>query len=93
MFRYELAQKGRYRQFERLGAECFGFAGPAIDAELLDLCADFWTELGVRESLTLELNTLRSPESRGLTFEDALLAYLRPLADRLDEDSRRRLET
>ena len=91
MFRYERPQKGRYRQFEQLGVECFGFAGPAIDAELLGLCADFWTELGVREALTLELNTLGSPESRA-AYRDALLAYLRPLADRLDEDSRRRLE-
>ena len=40
MFRYERPQKGRYRQFEQLGVECFGFAGPAIDAEPLGLCAD-----------------------------------------------------
>jgi histidyl-tRNA synthetase len=71
--------------------ECFGFAGPAIDAELLGLCADFWSELGVQDALTLELNTLGSPESRA-AYRDALLAYLRPLADQLDEDSQRRLE-
>src|SRR5210317_865293 len=91
MFRYERPQKGRYRQFEQLGVECFGFAGPAIDAELLVLCADFWSELGVQDALTLELNTLGSPESRA-AYRDALLAYLRPLADQLDEDSQRRLE-
>jgi len=91
MFRYERPQKGRYRQFEQLGVECFGFPGPAIDAELLGLCSDFWAALGVSDALTLELNTLGSPEARA-HYRDALLAYLRPLASQLDEDSQRRLE-
>ena len=90
MFRYERPQKGRYRQFEQLGVEWLRWPrhrcrAPGPVRRLLGL------ELGVQEALTLELNTLGSPESRA-AYRDALLAYLRPLADRLDEDSRRRLE-
>ena len=39
MFRYERPQKGRYRQFEQIGAEAFGMAGPDVDAELIQLSA------------------------------------------------------
>ena len=35
MFRYERPQKGRYRQFEQIGVECFGMPGPDIDVELM----------------------------------------------------------
>ena len=35
MFRYERPQKGRYRQFEQIGVECFGMQGPDIDVELV----------------------------------------------------------
>src|SRR5579875_2721108 len=34
-FRYERAQSGRYRQFFQVGAEAFGSADPALDAELI----------------------------------------------------------
>jgi histidyl-tRNA synthetase len=37
MFRYERPQKGRYRQFEQVGAEMFGVAGFEADAELIQL--------------------------------------------------------
>ena len=30
-FRYERPQKGRYRQFEQIGVECFGMLGPDIE--------------------------------------------------------------
>ena len=42
MFRHERPQKGRYRQFEQIGVECFGMAGPEIDAELLFLAFRIW---------------------------------------------------
>ena len=35
MFRHERPQKGRYRQFNQVGVEAFGFDGPDIDAELI----------------------------------------------------------
>ena len=58
MFRHERPQKGRYRQFEQIGAECFGMAGPDIDAELLFMTARIWQALGLQDDISLELNTL-----------------------------------
>lgn len=92
MFRHERPQKGRYRQFEQIGAECFGMAGPDVDAELLFMTARFWQALGLQADVKLELNTLGNSESR-LAFKAALVDYLTTLKDELDEDSRRRLST
>ena len=92
MFRYEKPQKGRYRQFSQIGAEAYGFAGPDLDAELIQLGYDCWQQLGISDRVQLQLNTLWSGAARGV-FRAALLDYLRPLVNDLDEDSQRRLET
>lgn len=92
MFRYERPQKGRYRQFHQVGVETFGFAGPDIDAELIQLGCALWQALGIDGELVLELNSIGSSSARA-AYRDALLAYLEPRKDALDEDSRRRLRT
>ena len=91
MFRHERPQKGRYRQFHQIGVECFGMAGPDVDAELIMMTARLWRELGI-SGLQLQLNTLGSRESRS-AYRDTLVAYLSDHYERLDEDSRRRLQT
>ncbi len=91
MFRYERPQKGRYRQFEQIGAEAFGLPGPDVDAELIQMNAELFATLGVAAHVRLELNTLGSAPSRR-SYRDALVDYLTPLRDRLDPDSQRRLE-
>ena len=91
MFRYERPQKGRYRQFEQIGAEVFGVPGPDVDAELIQMCASVFRTLGVLRELRLELNTLGSGNSRR-AYRDALVAYLTPQREALDSDSQRRLE-
>jgi histidyl-tRNA synthetase len=91
MFRYERPQKGRYRQFEQIGAEVFGVQGPDVDAELMQLSAVLFRALGVLRELRLELNTLGSSSSRR-TYRDALVAFLTPRRAELDADSQRRLE-
>ena len=92
MFRYERPQRGRYRQFYQLGVEVFGLAGPDIDAELLYLCAQFWRRLGIDSLVALELNSLGSSASRA-AYRSALVDYLTPLREELDEESQRRLTT
>jgi histidyl-tRNA synthetase len=92
MFRYERPQKGRYRQFEQIGVECFGMQGPDIDAELLFMLSRIWEALGVRDDVRLELNTLGDKGAR-INYRQALVEYFTPVADQLDEDSRRRLAT
>ncbi len=91
MFRYERPQKGRYRQFEQIGAEAFGMAGPDVDAELIQLSASLFRALGVAHELELQLNTLGSAASRE-SFRKSLVAYLTPHRAELDPDSQRRLE-
>lgn len=92
MFRHERPQKGRLRQFHQVGVETFGMNGPDIDAELIMLSARLWQQLGIHSGLTLELNTLGSSDSRQ-AYRKALVDYLRPLKDQLDEDSQRRLNS
>ena len=92
MFRYERPQKGRYRQFEQIGCECFGMAGPDIDAEILLMLHRIWAALGVTDDVNLELNTLGDTAARK-RYSDALVDYFSPKSDQLDEDGRRLLKT
>ncbi|MGQ0333077.1 histidine--tRNA ligase [Halomonas elongata] len=92
MFRHERPQKGRYRQFHQVGVETFGLEGPDIDAEVILLSARLWKQLGLFEHVTLELNSLGSPEARA-AYRDKLVSYFEAHLDVLDEDSRRRLST
>jgi histidyl-tRNA synthetase len=90
MFRHERPQKGRYRQFHQFGAEVYGLDGPDIDAEVIMMTARLWSQLGIREHVTLELNSLGSNEARA-EYRDALVAYLMDHQDALDDDSKRRM--
>ncbi|MBM4270237.1 MAG: histidine--tRNA ligase [Deltaproteobacteria bacterium] len=47
IFRHERPQKGRYRQFEQIGAELFGRDDPLADAEVLTCVRDVLDELGL----------------------------------------------
>lgn len=90
MFRRERPQKGRYRQFHQYGAELLGSPYPESDVEVILLAYDIFRGLGL-EAFQLNINTLGNAASR-MQYRDALLAYLRPLAEQLSEDSRSRLE-
>jgi len=89
MFRYERPQKGRYRQFHQIDVEALGFEGPDVDAELILISARLWRRLGLG-GLTLNLNSLGTPESRAV-YRERLVEYFRKCEAALDEDSRRRL--
>ncbi len=43
-------QQGRYRQFHQIDCEAFGYPGPDIDAEIIQISARLWRKLGIRES-------------------------------------------
>jgi histidyl-tRNA synthetase len=92
MFRHERPQKGRYRQFYQFGVEAFGIAGAAIEAELVAMMDLLWKNLGVRDKLTLEINTLGTPAVRA-AHKEALVEYFTLHENALDEDSKRRLHT
>ncbi|GAF58313.1 LOW QUALITY PROTEIN: histidyl-tRNA synthetase [Psychrobacter sp. JCM 18902] len=92
MFRYERPQKGRYRQFHQIGVESFGSALPDADAELIAMTHLMWQELGLKDEMRLQLNSLGELDER-YAYREALVAYLTDKKDQLDEDSKRRLTT
>jgi len=62
-FRYERAQKGRYRQHWQLGVEALGVSDPAIDVEVIALLAGFYGDLGLSD-VRLLLNSMGDAETR-----------------------------
>jgi histidyl-tRNA synthetase len=91
MFRYNRPQKGRYRQFFQFDVEAIGAESPALDAEVIELCATWLRELGLRD-LILELNSIGDSKCRP-AYLDLLRAYYRPLKDQLHGECQARLET
>ncbi len=90
MFRREKPQSFRSRQFRQIDVEAIGYPGPDVDAELIIMSARMWQKLGLSR-LTLELNSLGTPESRQ-NYRESLLNYFATVKSKLDEDSIRRLE-
>lgn len=91
MFRHERPQKGRYRQFHQFGVEAFGVSGAELDVELMLMAARIWRQVGIRD-VTLQINTLGSPESRA-AHRAVLIDYLQSHAEQLDDEARSRLLT
>jgi histidyl-tRNA synthetase len=89
-FRYERAQKGRFRQFWQVGAEALGSDDPAVDAESIVLLATLLEELGVRE-LRLRLSSLGGTEARA-RYRERLQGHLRANEDALADEVRARIE-
>lgn len=92
MFRHEKPQKGRYRQFHHFGIEVFGFSGVEIELELLSMCANIWSKLGLENEVRLEINTIGTLQERQ-AYRELLIEYFKKHESQLDEDSRRRLYT
>ena len=91
MFRYERPQKGRLRQFHTVGIELLGESTPRGDIECISLAWLFLKALGVEDTLTLEINSIGDMDSIK-QHKEALLAYLKPLKNKLSADSRKRLK-
>jgi len=90
-FRHENTQKGRVRQHHQFGVEAFGIAEPEQDVECILLQMDFYRRCGIGD-LSLRLNSLGDSESKQ-RYRDALVAFLKPKAATISQDSQRRLET
>jgi len=89
-FRYERPQAGRYRQANQFGIECFGFAGPEADVEVISLAHELVRSYDL-PGVALGLNSIGDERCRP-AYREALLAYFRPRAAALSADSQRRLE-
>jgi histidyl-tRNA synthetase len=90
MFRRERPQKGRLRQFQQIGVEMFGVAGPVEDAEILAMAHAFLSELGIPK-LRLEINSLGCPECRP-AYRAILVAYLNCRVEKLCATCKDRIE-
>jgi histidyl-tRNA synthetase len=90
MFRYERPQAGRQRQFHQIGLEFLGCSDARSDVEAISIAWDLLMDLGV-DGLTLELNTLGTPQDRA-RYRGQLVDFLQGCRDQLDPDSKDRLE-
>ncbi len=90
MFRHERPQKGRYRQFHQFSIEAFGLNNADIDAEVILLAKRICDQLGLSDSIHLELNTIGTLEQRK-NYREKLINYFNQHADQLDEECKQRL--
>jgi histidyl-tRNA synthetase len=90
IFRYERPQRGRYRQSHQFGVECFGYAGPEADFEVISLAWELVRSYGIDDAV-LNVNSIGDDACRPL-FRESLLAHFRPHAAQLSPESQRRLE-
>ncbi len=89
-FRYERAQKGRYRQHWQLGVEALGVDDPDIDVEIIALLAGFYRDLGLTDARLL-LNSMGDAETRP-AFLAALRDHFLRHGDALGDEFRSRVE-
>ena len=88
LFRRERPQKGRYREFHQFGVEVFGSEYPEVDVEVIALATYVFNNMGL-ENLTLNLNSIGSPECRK-NYRDAIKDFLEPHFDDLSKTSQDR---
>jgi len=88
-FRYERAQKGRYRQHWQLGVEALGVDDPDVDVEVIALLAGFYDDLGLRGSRLL-LNSMGDAEALP-AYVEALRSHFEPHGAELGEEFRARV--
>jgi|SRR5579883_874514 len=90
IFRYERPQKGRYRQSHQFGVECFGFAGPEADLEVIALAWQLVESYGIRDAV-LNLNSLGDAACRP-KYRQALLEHFSPHLHAMSPESRERAQ-
>lgn len=91
MFRRERPQSGRLRQFNQFGLEFFGIRNIMSDLEVILVADKFLSEVGIRDNLRLELNSLGNKESRE-KYVKSLTEFFIKKKDHLSEESLRRLD-
>lgn len=88
-FRYERPQKGRYRQFNQIGAEIFGTDHPLSDVEMISLVMQLLQKVGLQK-IQLKLNCLGTMACRD-RYREALQKFLEGIHEQLDQDTQERV--
>ncbi len=91
-FRYDRPQKGRYRQFHQFDMEVIGLKDPSIDAQLIHVLVNIFTDLRILDRLTLQVNNIGTAENRK-AFMEALKDYFIGKERNLPPEDARRLKT
>lgn len=89
-YRYEKPQAGRMREFHQFGAEMYGNAEAAADAEIIAFAAAIFKNLGIT-GLALNINSIGCKECRK-KYNDALTKYLTDNSENLCETCHERLK-
>jgi len=79
MFRRDRPQAGRYREHHQFGCEALGESDPAIDAEMIGLLYQVYTQLGLKH-IRVNINSIGDSNSRP-KYINILKAYYEPLLD------------
>ena len=74
MFRYENVQKGRYREFNQIGAELIGSSSYLADVEMIAMADRFLKELELND-IYLTINSIGCPECRA-KYQAALKEFI-----------------
>ncbi len=90
MFRYDRPQAGRYRQFWQFDIEAIGDAGPAVDAEIVELGMRYYRDAGL-SGVEVLLNSIGDAACRP-AYVAELTEYYRGRAEELPALERDRLE-
>ncbi len=90
MFRHERPQKGRYRQFYQIDAECLGIAGAGADVEVIALSIEIFRRLGLK-NLEVVINSVGCEKCRPV-YRQKLIEYFDSHKDELCETCLTRLE-
>lgn len=90
-YRYENVQKGRYREFNQLGAEILGSDSCNADIEVLFMLYSLFTKLGV-QGLHLNINSIGCKTCRS-GYNKILKEYFSDKPDNMCADCKRRYIT
>ena len=74
MFRYENVQKGRYREFNQIGAEIIGTSSYVADVEIISMAYEFLKKLNLSD-VYLTINSIGCTECRA-KYQQALKEFI-----------------
>ncbi|WP_350344449.1 histidine--tRNA ligase [Proteinivorax tanatarense] len=92
MFRYEKAQKGRYRQFYQFGIEALGSEEPSLDAEVIFIGWKLLMDVGIKaEEVKVHINSVGCKECR-TKYKEKLVEYYQDKLNNVCSNCQTRLD-
>lgn len=92
MFRAERPQKGRYREHWQAGFEVIGDGDPATDALVIYVGWQFFSDLGIKDKIVVDINSVGCPTCR-VKYKKNLIAHYHAFRNEICVNCARRLES